>query len=137
MIPGKPPLSERLRILIERQGTSPRQFCAAHGLDYNTMMRTLRGDGVPAFDFIERVAEAVPQASTEYLLRGTGPPMQETPESAAERLALMGELLAVYRRMFGMEGAAKDGPGQMKAGPADGDGAAAPPGIVSVLETVA
>lgn len=84
------PINEKLKAIFIALKTTPHKFLIDHQFNRMTIYNIVGGRTKPGLEILERLCEAEPRISAEYLLRGEGPPLRELGKSGSTSRQLRG-----------------------------------------------
>lgn len=87
------PFPERIKVIFSALDTTAHKFANAHGLNRTTVFNLLNEDRRPNFELIERICQAEPRISAEFLVRGEGEPLRD--KLQAQTMATLDQLNAL------------------------------------------
>lgn len=65
-------MKQRLQVLLEQEGLSPVRFAEIVGVQRSSVSHILSGRNNPSLDFIQKILEAFPKVSSDWLISGKG-----------------------------------------------------------------
>ncbi|WP_461131986.1 hypothetical protein [Spirosoma lituiforme] len=71
------PINEKLKAIFIALKTTPHKFLIDHQFNRMTIYNIVGGRTKPGLEILERICQAEPRISAEYLLRGEGPPLKK------------------------------------------------------------
>jgi transcriptional regulator with XRE-family HTH domain len=66
-------MKTRLQQLMEKEGINPARFAEMVGVQRSSVSHILSGRNNPSLDFIQKIMQAFPTVSSDWLINGTGP----------------------------------------------------------------
>lgn len=79
------PINEKLKAIFIALKTTPHRFLIDHQFNRMTIYNIVGGRTKPGLEILERICEAEPRISAEYLLRGEGPPLKELGKASSTK----------------------------------------------------
>lgn len=73
-------MTTRIKELLEAKGLSSSGFADAIGVPRSTISHILSGRNKPSLDLVQKILDAFPDVRTEWIVRGRGGMVNETPD---------------------------------------------------------
>ncbi|AKD55696.1 hypothetical protein SD10_13085 [Spirosoma radiotolerans] len=84
------PINEKLKAIFIALNTTPHKFLIDHQFNRMTIYNIVGGRTKPGLEILERLCQAEPRISAEYLLRGEGPPLRDPGKASSTARQLRG-----------------------------------------------